>query len=388
MHKQLWLLFFGRLDDEKWFWTILEVLKLFIKNNWTIPFQFYVFGKWKYESELLELWQTHKEIHFFGRQPLETIKKYQENYDFCLMPSSFLETFWLSALNALSMWIPVIGPAKWWLNQFIPDKYDILKSEWQNDKEKLYCKLIWIIKDFNEWKINIESERQTAIKTAQNYTTEKRIENIKPIIGKPKKILLVSDFKSKLWWIETYLYDVQEILNKNGYEVEIYWTNIPWWKVWKLLKYFWIIFSIWNLVNAIRLKKKVQEFMPKVIRFNSTLRWLGRAPIKAVKDYDAKKIMMYHDLGYFHPFPSQVTKEDMVYTPLNLKNFIKSAKTKNPLKIIPIIRKYWTVCLLKNQLVKTIDLHTAPSSFMEKIIADSYQISPENIKTISHFIQK
>jgi hypothetical protein len=41
-------------------------------------------------------------------------------------------------------------------------------------------------------------EKKKALATAKNFTIEKRFENIQPLIGKPKKILLVSDFKSKL----------------------------------------------------------------------------------------------------------------------------------------------------------------------------------------------
>lgn len=386
--QKLWILFFGRLDDEKGFWIILQVLKLFIQNHWGIPFQFYVFGKWKYEKELLDLGQAHNCIHFFGRQSLETIKKYQDNCHFCLMPSTFLETFWLTALNSLSMWIPVIWFAKWWLVQFIPSKYDINKATWDNDIEKLYNKLLEIIKQFNEWKINIWLEKKKALATAKNFTIEKWFENIEPIIGKHKKILLVSDFKSKLGGIETYLYDVAEILNNKWYEVQIFGTNIPWWKIWSYLKYFWLWLALFNRIDAIRLKREIRTFMPKIVWFNSTLRRLGRLPIKSIKDENIKKLMMYHDLWYFHPYPSLVTQESMILTPLTLRNYIKSGNTKNPFKIIAIIYKYISVSLLKKRLTKTIDTHLVPSEFMEGIVVKSYKISNKKIKTLSHFIQK
>lgn len=386
--QKLGILFFGRLDDEKWFGLILDVLNLFIQKHWWIPFQFYVFGKWKYEKDLLDLWQKHNSIHFFGWQPLDTIRKYQENCDFCLMPSTFLETFGLTALNALSMWIPVIWFAKWWLIQFIPSKYDISKAKWDDDTEKLYNKLLEIIKLYNEWKINPENEKKKALATAKNFTVEKRFENIQPIIWKEKKILLVSDFKSRLWWIETYLYDVAEILNNKWYEVKIYWANIPTWRIGKLCRYLGMVLAIWNIVDAIRLKNVSRKFMPKLIWYNSTLRRLGRLPIKALNNHRSKKLMMYHDLGYFHPYPSQVTSESMVHTPLNLKNFISSANTRNPIKIIWILFKYRSVHLLTKWLKKSVDIHLVPSQFLGKIVSDSLQISPKKIQTLSHFIQK
>lgn len=386
--KKLWILFFGRLDDEKWFWLILEMLKMFIKEYGTIPFSFYVFGKWKYVWELLDLAEKHSTIHFFWWQPLSAIQRYQENCHFCLMPSTFLETFWLTALNSLSMGIPVIWFSKWWLTQFIATKYNISKSEGINDTHKLYNKMTEIIKEYNEDKIDVDKERKKAHNIAKQYTVEKRFENVQEFIGKPKRILLVSDFRNKLWGIETYMHDVKDVLESKGYEVEIYWAKIPSWKIWKIFKYFGIFLAFWNFVDAFRLQNKVNKFKPKVIWYNSTLRRLGWMPIKRLSSHSSKKIMMYHDLWYFHPYPSAVCQENMVKTPLTLSNFIKSANTKNPLKILAITFKYYSVLLLKNHLSKSVDHHLVPSSFLENIVSKSYQIEPEKVQTLSHFIQK
>ena len=386
--KKLWILFFGRLDDEKWFWIILEMLKLFIKNYGTIPFSFYVFGKWKYVGELIELASKHSSIHFFGRQPLSTIQRYKENCHFCLMPSTFLETFGLTALNSLSMWIPVIGFSKWWLTQFILNKYNISKAEGKDDTQRLYNKLSEIITKYNQEEINIEQERKKSKSLANQYTVEKRFENVQTIIWKPKRILLVSDFKNKLWWIETYIHDVKDILESKWYEIKIYGSKIPTWKIWQIFKYFGMFLAIVNFVDAINLRIVAHKFKPKVIRYHSTLRQLGRLPIQTLSSHNSKKIMMYHDLWYFHPYPSLVVKEDMIQTPFNFKNFIKSANTKNPLKILAICFKYFSVHLLSKHLKKSIDLHLAPSSFLEKIISNSYQIEPKKVQTLSHFIQK
>ena len=383
----LWLLYFGRLDDEKGFWLILEMLNCFIKKYWTIPFSFYVFWKWKYTQELMNLGQKYSSIHFFGRQPLENIKRYHENCQFCLVPSVFLETFWLTALNSLSMWIPVIGFNKWWLSQFVEKKYNIFNAEWKNDSEKFFNLIESIIKDYNLWKIDFEKENKQALSIAKKYTVEKWYENIESLFGKPKRILLVSDFKSKLWWIETYIHDVADILEEKWYEVKIYGKEIPNWFIWNLIRKFGLILSLWNFVDWIRLQKVVRKFMPKIIRYHSTLRRLGRYPIKLLSQNKQKKYVMYHDLWYFHPYPSKVTNENMIKTPLNLKNFINSANTKNPIKIIAIFFKYISIRLLSKQLKKSTDLHLVPSEFMEKIVCESYNLNPKKIKTLSHFIQ-
>ena len=385
--KTLWLLYFGRLDDEKGFWLILQMLNMFIQKHWRIPFSLYVFWKWKYTQELMDLGQKYSSIHYFGRQPLENIRRYHENCNFCLVPSTFLETFWLTALNSLSMWIPVIGFAKWWLSQFIEKKYDILNAEWDSDLQKFFNLIELIVKDFNSGKIDFEKEKKRALATAKKYTVEKRCETAETLFGKPKRILLVSDFKSKLWWIETYIHDVADILEDKWYEVKIYGTNIPDWLVWNLIRKFWLILTWRNFVDWIRLKKTAREFMPKVIRYHSTLRWLGRYPIKLLSSHKSKKFVMYHDLWYFHPYPSQVTDEKMVKTPLSLINFIRSANTKNPFKIISIFLKYLSVKLISKQLKKSVDLHLVPSEFMESIVCESFELNTKKVKTFPHFVQ-
>lgn len=385
--KALWLLFFGRLDDEKWFWMILNVLDLFINKYWTIPFSFYVFWKWKYVKKLIDLWQRHPSIHFFGRQSLETIKRYQENFDFCLMPSTFLETFGLTALNAMSMGIPVIWFSKWWLTQFIDKKYDISQTDWIDDEHKLFNLIEWLIRDFNWNEIDFEREKKNALKIAKNYTIENRFKNIEPIIWKQKRILIVSDFKSKLWWIETYIHDVANILNEKWYEVKIFGSEIPNGIYWKLLRYIKLPCVMWNFISWLKLKKVVREFMPKVIWYNSLLRNIWRYPVKKLSEHKSKKIIMYHDLWYFHPYPSKVTQENMVKIPLSFKNFIKSGNTKNPIKLLAMCFKFWSLKLLVKQLKKSVDIHLIPSDFMVNFVSDSFWISKKNIVTLPHFVQ-
>ena len=385
--KTLWLLYFGRLDDEKWFWLILKMLNMFVQKYWTIPFSFYVFGKWKYVKELMDMWQKYSSIHFFGRQPLEMIKRYQENCNFCLVPSTFLETFGLTALNSLAMWIPVIGFAKWWLSQFIEPKYDITKAQWDDDLHKLFNLVESTVKDFNLWKIDLEKGKKKALTIAKKYTVEKWYENAEELFWKPKRILLVSDFKSRLWWIETYIHDVADILEEKWYEVKIYGTEIPNWVLWNIIRKFWLVLSLRNIFDAIRLQKITRKFMPKVIRYHSTLRRLWRHPVKSLSSHKSKKFVMYHDLWYFHPYPSQVTQENMVKTPLTLINFIRSASTKNPIKNIAVFFKYISVKLLSRQLKKSADIHLVPSEFMEKMVCESFSLDSKKVKTFSHFIQ-
>ena len=118
------------------------------------------------------------------------------------------------------------------------------------------------------------------------------------------------------------------------------------------------------------------------------MRYLGRTPIWISRNSTAKKWMMFHDLGYFYPFPSQLTSEDQVKTPLTLKHFIASYTTKNSFKKLAIIGKYVSLRLIKKQLKKNIDTFLVPSKFMQDIVHKSYKVEKEKIKLFPHFIQE
>lgn len=127
---------------------------------------------------------------------------------------------------------------------------------------------------------------------------------------------------------------------------------------------------------------------PDLIRYNSIMRYLGRAPLRISENSPAKKRMMFHDLGYFYPFPSKLIHENQIKTPFTLKHFLSSYQTKNPLKKLAIIGKYLSLCLIKKQLQKRMDIFLVPSGFMKDIVHKSYKIENEKVKVFPHFIQE
>jgi len=127
---------------------------------------------------------------------------------------------------------------------------------------------------------------------------------------------------------------------------------------------------------------------PDLIRYNSIMRYLGRAPIRASRNSTAKKRMMFHDLGYFYPFPSELTSEHQIKTPLTWPKFVSSYKTHNIIKKLATIGKFTTIRLIKQQIKKRMDTTLVPSNFMVDIVHKSYKIEKEKIKVFPHFIQE
>lgn len=377
----LGLLYFWRLEQEKWIDAIIDMIDMFEKKWEKLPFELFIFGSGSRENQIEELASKHKNIHFFWRKSRETIKRYRENCQYCLMPSECLETFGLSALTALQRWLTPIGYAKWGLKEFIDHDFDLTHQIGETTGEKIY---------------NIISKLKTTLTKGDFkpmalfwYSKEKWIVNFHALAGKDaEKILIVSDFINKIGGIETYINDVKELLEPHGYKIELCWGKVPSGTLGKLVKYLGFITGLGNFWEAIKIQRKIKTMKPDVIRYNSVMRYLGRMPIRASKNSSAKKWMMFHDLGYFAPFPSSLFQEKQIRTPFTLRQFLQTQPTKNPIKILAIIGKYISLSLIKKQLKKRVDTLLVPSKFMENIVHKSYSINKEKIKVFSHFIQE
>ncbi len=391
----LWLLFYWRLEKEKWFdQLILAIQEL---NKRKVDFEIFIFWKWSLESRLFEV--HDKNVHFFWWKPLDEIKKYLANIDYCLMPSEFLETFWLSALNALSRWVPVIWYKKWWLEPFIFQECNLFLAKWNTTAERIVSIVEKLAKKTNPERIKDKEELEWKIKKLLPEYTEDawykrflKMANIKD--SEKQKILIISDFINKAGWIETYIHDVKNLLESKWHEVILWWSTLPAWSKWQRKKRFWLLLSPFNFWSVNSLDEVLEKEKPDIVWFNSLLRWLGPNVVKTAWKWrkenksDCKFWMMYHDFGYFYPFPSELYFIEDCKTPLTKKNFISAYKWKNLITKIAVLCKYYWLQPLKRVFKKEIDLHLSPSDCITNIVRDSYKISEKKCKSFPHFIQK
>ncbi len=432
----LWLLFYWRLEKEKWFDQLILAIKEL--NRKKVDFEIFIFWKWSLESQLFEV--HDKNVHFFGWKPLDEIKKYLPNIDYCLMPSEFLETFGLSALNALSRWVPVIWYKKWWLEPFIFQECNLFLAKWNTTAERIVSIVEKLAKKTNPERIKDKEELEWKIKKLlPEYTEDARYERFCELIklcpplwkeedhevvedfhsrnkkipsakvypakrGKSplskgeqdnkQKVLIISDFINKAGGIETYIHDVKNLLESRWHEVVLRWSTLPSWNKWQRKKRFWLLLSPFNFWSTCDLKKVLEREKPDIIWFNSLLRWLGPNVVKTAWKWrkenksDSEFWMMYHDFGYFYPFPSQLFFIEDCKTPLTKKNFVSAYKWENPITKLAVLCKYYWLQPLKNALKKEINLHLSPSDCITNIARDSYKISEKKCKSFPHFIQK
>jgi hypothetical protein len=198
-----------------------------------------------------------------------------------------------------------------------------------------------------------------------------------------KKILIVSDYKEKIWWIEIHIYTILELLKKQWYEVDFFWYN---WSLKKWQRYLFLVFSIFNFIYAFKLRKKIKEFNPDIVRYHSVSRFIWRFPIFINSSGDYQKWIVYHDFGCFSPFPSLVTQEKEVLQKFSFLNYLSLSKTKNPFKLFFIILKYFNLILIKKQLITKIDKHIVPTKFVFDVIKKQYNLKEEKIYLLEHFV--
>ena len=99
------------------------------------------------------------------------------------MPSEFLETFWLSALNALSRWVPVIWYKKWWLEPFIFQECNLFLAKWNTTAERIVSIVEKLAKKTNPERIKDKEELEWKIKKLlPEYTEDARYERFCELI--------------------------------------------------------------------------------------------------------------------------------------------------------------------------------------------------------------
>lgn len=373
-------LYVGRLDKEKWIETlILSIEQLISKRK---QFHINIYGQWAYTSHVKSLSNIHpKYVTYHWRKSKKEIIWQRKQADYFIMPSTFLETFWLTACESLLCWVPVIGNKKWWLIPFIDDTLDIQQILWENDWEKLYILISKLI-DNNISKTWYESLIQTTRKT---YTTTQWITSIERIFWNNKnKILMISDFINYNWGgIETHIHDACHLLQDNNYDITIYGNQAPTGKRATLKKLTLMTKSLCNIWDYYTIWKEIKRKRIWLIWRHSISRVIWQLPLRGT-DNTTQQIITHHELGLFHPFPSKTTDENQIPDARSLTAFIKAGQTNNFFKKIAIIGKYCMIRCIHKQLQKKIKTHIVPSARMIPMVRQRHPNA--NIICIPHFV--
>jgi len=382
------LLYVGRLDREKWIETLIQCIELFIvphqkEINISIDF----FGKGEFSDHIDKLAQTYPHIvRYHGWIHKQQLLQQRSGYDFFVMPSNFLETFWLTACESWVMGVPVIGNKKWWLEMMIPDDLNIQQYGGNNDAERLAnCLRSQKNKkksDYNNWRDNIKT----------TYTTQHRINAIQWLSDKSyTKILMVSDFINyDAGWVETHINDACKLLQKNGSLCTIFGHTTPKGERSIMIKTLLTCASCCNMRDSRILLSKIQKESIWLIRRHGVSRVIGRLPLYAIRirsriaKKDLHQYITHHELGLFHPFPSKVQAIDDLPQAWDIRSFLQASETNNILIQGAVLIKYLLVRLIHKQLQYSNITHIVPSQRMVPLVQQWHPNA--KVQTITHFV--
>jgi glycosyltransferase involved in cell wall biosynthesis len=226
MQDMIRFVFFGRCDAEKGMQDIIDAVRL-LEQCQLSNFHIAIYGDGFFADDLKTLAQTHETVIYHGRSQRDEIEQSLQQAHYNLMPSHFLETFGLTALESMTYGVPVVGYSKGNLINFVHQEHDISRYDGETGGEQLADCMKSLIVDHDQ--ATRTEHSQQVKKTAVVYTPELFVENMTKLFGTlPRSILMVSDYASTTGGggIETYLYKVKAVLEGYGCAVTIVGSSI------------------------------------------------------------------------------------------------------------------------------------------------------------------
>ncbi len=362
------LLFASRLVEEKGIKIVISVIKslaenhedVFQKTNWIFC------SDGVYEEEIKRLANEYPEnISYVGKVSQKKLAELYRASNILVMPSTFLETFWLTALEALACGTHVTGFRKWGLTPFILKELALSESQPEKSLEEIIIQYI-----------NLPLPTVIDVSKYNKVLWEK---NLARIFEGKEKILIMHDYEDRIGWAEYYRELVTKTLQEMGKKVVFFGYHgktTPWRR--RLL----FITSLFGYFRGKRLKKVLQDFGPDAIWMHSILRYCGVWSLYEVQKYQTfsptKVFLSHHDVGLMAAFPQHIENVDEIPKSTSLIDFIPSKWS--------ILRKYtaWAkwmyIYLLKKYFPKNIT-HIIFSEFLEETVKNHF---PKDSSTILH----
>ncbi len=332
-------LFVGRLEKEKWVDILLKILD--DKRNTAGDWKWHIFWDGSFFDALKK--RESNKIIVHGNVSTKILNTFFKKASLTFMPSRFLETFGLVALESLSNGTPVCGFAKGGLADMIPPSLTIDEAH--------------PIDSFFEKAQNNHFELIDT-EPFSYQTWEKNL--IKHTKG-TKKILLISDYISRIGGAETYTINLKNSLESIGKTVRIIGCKKSPSPLMRKLLFLMTPFAFWR---AQKIKTEVRTFGPDLIWCGTITRYIGPWGARVIaKDRNSKKYITHHDIGLICPRPSKIYHETQIPKSLTLSSWLRWER--NILSILLILGK-WLYVQWIWRYIRTFDIHLLPSKWIKK----------------------
>jgi len=384
------ILFASRLVHEKWVDILIDCIESFHQDReLQSQIEWHICSDGDARDAIIELASRHENITYYGRVSSEKMQELYRQVDILFMPSRFLETFGLTALEALTCGTPVCAPAKWGLRPFVTPGLTLDESRPVESFHEILCKrLTW-----EKWELP----------DIRDFSEENWNNKLSELFESSNNILIVHDYEEKIGWAEHYIELVRGSLQDLWKHVSFYGYRGQT-TVWKRRIMF--IFSIFAFWRGITLYNILKEKQIDTIWMHSILRYIGPWWALAVKVYTEKRsctgpknhnidpelpylqddrnhpsslsptsypltpitYLSHHDIGLLAAFPQDITRESSIPLTSSLRDFIPDA---NIIKRTISIGKYIYVRILTS-LLPTELTHIIFAPFLEKNIRGQF----------------
>lgn len=309
--KHIHVLYASRLVEEKGVDILIDVIEKVETSYLAWSISWTVCGDGLYQEKIVELAKKYPSVDYLGRIDSTELKKQYERADFLLMPSRFLETFGLTALESLTCGTPVIGIKKWWIIPFISDDLAIDES---NPIESSYQ----LLDDIIEW------NNTPQCIDVSGYSLDAWKNHVRKILPDTKKMFIIHDYSELIWWAEYYIAFLLNILPDLGFDVR--WASYtgkttPWKRRWMF------ILSLIAFWRGIYVRQELEKYRPDTLWLHSVLRYHGPWVLREVQKYmqkypESKICLSHHDVGLIAAFPQSITLESQIPADASLLSFL------------------------------------------------------------------
>lgn len=201
-----------------------------------------------------------------------------------------------------------------------------------------------------------------------------------------QRILLVSDYDAPIGGIEQYIRDVTQLLSADKNNVTLVWLNISSMML-HHIRHFLLPVTSLNIYFAVKIIFQIITIKPDLIRRHSVSRYIGWFPVWIAWLFHIRTWIMYHDLGYFHPYPSLLSEVSQIPRVWKLSSWLQAGYEVDQvwlIKTILMILKFRNISALRRVLVRNISIHFIPSPYMVPILEQRW-IETKKIQVLGHF---
>ncbi len=396
MQKPRTFVFFSRIEREKGVHILIDTIISLWKIGFWDTHRIFICWRGNLEWELLlslakynivdiswnkqvseKIWQNG--IYFLGWKNGEQMESIFPLCDIHLMPSQFLETFGLSALQMCSRWIATVGFSDGGLSQFlVPDLILEKNSKDENNLVSLMQDLVLKEESY------FENLRISVSHIAEKYNSGAFVDVFREQFPWCSRVLFFSDYLSLIWGLEKTTQIFSKTLKNYWIENSIFgqelWNNT---NTLSRLKH--LIGSPINFRWAISIKKAILLNQPDLIWVQGMHRVWGFLWVRAIINSKIQTVAMHHDFGIISPFARDVESLRDIPTKWTLFEFYRVLKKRTLFWYIYLPYKFLLLSLYRYEIRK-IGIHLVPSGFMIEPFARLLGIEKSKIRVMPLFL--